>query len=89
MAGRIGSDWTPIVLSTGPYQALRVMGSSLAGKDPFALLAKLPGSERDRGGHVLLVAAMHFDEGPGFIVLTGVDVPGSAMLLDPDCALAR
>jgi CDP-diacylglycerol pyrophosphatase len=89
LAGRIGTDWTPVLLSTGPYQALRVMGTSLDGHDPFALLARLPGSEQDRGGHVLLVAAMRFDEGPGFIVLTGVDVPGSAMLLDDQCALAR
>jgi len=89
MAGQIGNVWTPIVLSTGPYQALRVMGTNLVGNDPFALLAQLPGSERDRGGHVLLVAAMHFSVGPGFIVLTGVDVPGSAMLLDDQCALAH
>jgi hypothetical protein len=53
----------------------------------FALL--LPGARENMGRYSLMVAAMAFKEGPGFIVLAGTGVPGSAMFLDPDCAIAR
>lgn len=89
MADRIDADWGPILLSTGPYEALRVMGNSLAGANPFKLLAeRLPSAKENMGRYSLMVAAMNFGEGPGFIVLAGSGVPGSAMLLDPECTLA-
>lgn len=89
MADRIGTDWQPILLSTGPYQAMRVMGASLAEANPFLLLAaRLPGARAQMGRHSLMVAAMTFKEGPGFILLAGDGVPGSAMLLDAQCSLA-
>lgn len=90
MADRIGPTWTPIMLSTGPYQAMRVMGDSLGARNPFRLLADgLPGAAGDMGRYSLMVAAMRFREGPGFILLAGRGVPGSAMLLDPTCTLAK
>jgi CDP-diacylglycerol pyrophosphatase len=89
-AERLGPDWQPIGLDSGTYQALRVMGRSLADADPFQLLAShLPDAGKNMGRYSLLVAAMNFREGPGFVVLAGTGVPGSAMILDPDCAIAR
>lgn len=85
----IGPEWAPILLSTGPYHAMRVMGASLVDANPFALLAgHLPGARAQMGRYSLMVAAMTFNEGPGFIVLAGDGVPGSAMLLDPECTMA-
>jgi hypothetical protein len=41
------------------------------------------------GHYSLMVAGMRFKEGPGFIVIAGTHVPGSAMLLDPRCAMVK
>jgi CDP-diacylglycerol pyrophosphatase len=86
---RIGTQWTPVFLGTGTYDVRRVMGESLAQANPFRLLAEHLTRGADMGRYSLMVAAMRFREGPGFIVIAGTGVPGSAMLLDPRCAMAR
>lgn len=88
-ADAIGKDWSPIVIRGTQYEALRVMGTDLDA-NPFTLLAqRLPGARESMGAYTILVAGMRFKEGPGFAVLAAKFAPGSELLLDPTCALAR
>jgi CDP-diacylglycerol pyrophosphatase len=89
LAHRIGTQWTPVFLGTGTYDVRRVMGASLAQANPFRLLAEHLLRVEEMGRYSLMVAGMRFKEGPGFIVIAGTDVPGSAMLLDPGCAMLK
>jgi CDP-diacylglycerol pyrophosphatase len=89
LAPRIGTQWTPVFLGTGTYDVRRVMGESLAQANPFRLLAEHLPRVEDMGRYSLMVAGMRFKEGPGFIVIAGTGVPGSAMLLDPGCAMVK
>ena len=70
------------------YEALRVAGARLDAANPFELLAdRLPGAKEAMGEFTLLVAGMQFQEGPGFVILAGSDVPGAELLLDATCAV--
>jgi hypothetical protein len=53
------------------------------------LAERLPGAKQDMGAYTLMVAGMQFKDGPGFILLTGSNVPGTEILLDPTCAITR
>ena len=89
-AGRLGERWSPIALAQGGYQALRVMGEDLGAVNPFALLAeRMPGARDRMGTYTLMVAGMQFKDGAGFILLTGVNVPGTETLLDSTCAIVK
>ena len=89
-ADAIGERWTPLVIGGTPYHALRVMGTDLGRSNPFNLLAQgLPGARESMDAYTMLVAGMSFKEGPGFVVLAGKFAPGSELLLDSTCALAR
>ena len=72
------------------FQAIRVMGTTLAGHDPFKLLAEgVPGARADMGKRTLVVAGMSFaGEQPGFVILAD-RVEGGSRLQDHSCALAR
>jgi CDP-diacylglycerol pyrophosphatase len=86
---RLTDRWTPVRLARSQYEGLRVMGEELEQANPFELLAqRLPGARQDMGAYTLLVAGMQFKEGPGFIILTGRNVPGAESLLDSTCAVA-
>jgi CDP-diacylglycerol pyrophosphatase len=68
---------------------LRVLGENLDTANPFRLLAeRMPGAKENMGAYTLLVAGTQFKDGPGFIVLTGTNVPGAATFLDSTCAIA-
>ena len=72
------------------YHAQRVMGADLGDANPFARLAQgVPGARDSMAAYTLLVAGMSFKEGPGFVLLAAKFAPGSELLLDPGCALAR
>jgi CDP-diacylglycerol pyrophosphatase len=78
------------------FQAIRVMGTTLAEHDPFKLLAEgVPGARANMGQRTLLVAGMSFaSEQAGFVILTDrVDLQGNlaggSRLQDHSCALAR
>jgi CDP-diacylglycerol pyrophosphatase len=70
---RIGRHWTAlnIWLAGHRYSAMRVDGTSLAGYNPFKLLARdVPGAKDDMGHHTLVVVGMWFDgHVPGFVIL--------------------
>lgn len=84
----IGRDWSPIVVRDTRYYALRLMGKDLPA-NPFSLLVqRLPGARQSMAAYTMLVAGMHFKQGPGFVVLAAKFAPGSELLLDPTCALA-
>jgi CDP-diacylglycerol pyrophosphatase len=72
------------------FQAIRVMGTTLAGHNPFKLLAEgVPGAHANMGQHTLAVARMSFaGEQAGFVILAD-RVEGGSRLQDHSCALAR
>jgi CDP-diacylglycerol pyrophosphatase len=78
------------------FHAIRVMGTTLAGHNPFKLLAeRVPGARADMGQRALVVAGMSFaGKQPGFVILADhVDLQGElaggSRLQDHSCALAR
>lgn len=95
----IGDAWAPLKEPVGgyDYQAMRVMGTTLAGHNPFTLLAQgVPGSRADMALRTLVVVGMRFGaDAPGFVILEDradplhFDFAAGARLLDHDCALAR
>lgn len=81
-------EWMPIRLAGSAYVAMRVMGEDLGSTDPFALLAaSIPQARETMGSYTLMVAGMQFSAGPGFVIITGKDVPGTETLLDPACRI--
>jgi CDP-diacylglycerol pyrophosphatase len=89
-AARLHDAWLPINLAGRQYQALRVTGENLDKTNPFILLAEgVPGAKQEMGAYTLLVTGMQFKDGPGFIVLTGKNVPGAETFLDSTCAIAE
>jgi CDP-diacylglycerol pyrophosphatase len=88
-AHRLNDAWSPIDLAGQRYQGLRMLGENLDKANPFRLLAeRMPGARAEMGAYTLFVAGMQFSDGPGFIVLTGKNVPGAATFLDSTCAIA-
>jgi CDP-diacylglycerol pyrophosphatase len=95
----IGRAWAPLAEPVGGYGywAMRVMGASLAGHDPFKLLAMgVAGASEDMQLRTLVVVGMRFeDDAPGFVILQDrADVlhfnfGAGARLQDHDCALAQ
>ena len=69
----VGPRWAPLkVLLVGHrYRAMRITGETLAGQNPFKLLARgVPGARADMGRHTLVVVGMLFaGDVPGFILL--------------------
>ena len=89
-AERLSDHWSAVNIGRWQYQGMRVMGAELAEVNPFALLAeRLPGARQDMGAYTLMVAGMQFKDGPGFILLTGKNVPGTEVLLDSTCAITH
>ncbi len=98
-AAKIASRWTPldIWLSGHHYRAMRVAGTTLAGHNPFKLLAHgVPGAAADMGHYTLVVVGMTFaGRGPGFVVLEDHADPahgdnaGGEELQDHACVLGR
>ena len=87
-ADRLGSQWSGIQVLGWQYQAVRVIGTELGEHNPFLLLAdSLSGARQSMGDYSLLVAAVDFSDGPGFVVLAGHAVPGAERLLDASCAV--
>jgi len=89
---KISERWSLLdtLLGGHRFQAIRVMGTTLAGHNPFKLLAEgVPGARADMGQHTLVVAGMSFaGQQAGFIILAD-GVAGGSRLQDHSCALAR
>jgi len=78
------------------FNAIRVMGTTLAGHNPFKLLAEgVPGARADMGQRALVVAGMSFAGArAGLVILADRvdskgDLAGGSRLQDHSCALAR
>jgi CDP-diacylglycerol pyrophosphatase len=92
----IGTSWAPLAeaLNGHPYQAMRVMGPTLDGHDPFKLLADgVPGARDSMRTRTLVVVGMLFDgDKPGFVILTDhidplrLDFAAGARLEDHTCS---
>lgn len=70
----IGPQWQelPGGINGHAYQARAIMGETLAGVQPFRLLAEgIPAAREDMGRYTLAVIATRFDSGPGFWLLAG------------------
>jgi CDP-diacylglycerol pyrophosphatase len=95
----IGFRWKPlpVLLAGHRYRAMRVSGSTLAGHNPFKLLAwGGSGARADMGHHTLVVAGTQYaHHGAGFVILDDRADPahgdnaGGEELQDHDCALGR
>jgi CDP-diacylglycerol pyrophosphatase len=95
----IGRRWKllPVLLAGHRYRAVRITGRSLAGHDPFKLLARgVPGAAGDMRRHTLVVVGMQYAHGgPGFVILDDQADPahgddaGGEELQDHTCALGR
>lgn len=98
-AAKIGSRWAPldIWLFGHHYSAMQVPGTTLAGHNPFKLLARgVAGAAADMGHYTLLVVGMTFaGHKPGFVILEDHADPahgdnaGGEELQDHACALGR
>jgi CDP-diacylglycerol pyrophosphatase len=102
LAPSLGAAWSAVRVNDAPYLALTVMGESLSGVNPFALLAHRVRAP-SMGAYSLLVAGVQLPNGPGFMLLAGrsgttargVILPPPAwpptgeMLLDGSCAIER
>jgi CDP-diacylglycerol pyrophosphatase len=87
---RLTDRWTAVRVARWQYQGMRVMGEDLEQANPFELSSqRVPSARQDMGDYTLMVAGMQFKNGPGFIVLTGKDVPGAESLLDSTCAVGN
>jgi len=94
----IGDKWAPFSepLAGQHYQAMRVMGETLDGTDPFTLVADgIPGARAAMGRETIVVAGATFaDDKPGFVILSDTadlargDRGGGEDLQDHSCALA-
>jgi CDP-diacylglycerol pyrophosphatase len=95
----IGRRWKPlpVLLAGHRYRAMRVSGSTLAGHNPFKLLAwGVPGAHADMGHHTLVVVGMQYaHHGAGFVILDDRadrahgDNAGGEELQDHACVLGR
>ncbi|MFY9762169.1 MAG: CDP-diacylglycerol diphosphatase [Xanthobacteraceae bacterium] len=95
----IGWRWRPLpgLLAGHRYRAVRVSGSTLAGHNPFKLLAwGVPGARADMGHHTLVVVGMQYaHRGAGFVILDDHvdpahgDNAGGEELQDHACALGH
>jgi CDP-diacylglycerol pyrophosphatase len=94
-APRIGRQWSSRAFSIGGHAYLirRIEGDSLAGIDPFHLLAQqIPGAAKTMGAWTLVLAGASFRDGrPGFYLLAERADPGGGepasgeVLQDHDC----
>jgi CDP-diacylglycerol pyrophosphatase len=96
--GRIGRNWAllPEPLAGRRWWAMRVIGATLDGADPFKLLAAgRPGARGATGRQGLVVVGADFADGPGFILLNNENNPATGdrgsgeRLQDHSCMLAR
>jgi CDP-diacylglycerol pyrophosphatase len=87
---RLTDHWTPIRLARWQYEGMRVMGEDLQQVNPFELVSQhIPGAREHMGAYTLMVAGMQFEEGSGFVILAGTNVPGAESLLDAACTVAN
>ncbi|MDE2005069.1 MAG: CDP-diacylglycerol diphosphatase [Rhodospirillales bacterium] len=98
--GRIDMGWRPIAapLAGAPYLARLLDAPTLAGVNPFRLLAdQVPGAAEAMGQWTLVVAGARLppDGRPGFVLLAGHTDPATGdrgageQVQDHGCALAR
>jgi CDP-diacylglycerol pyrophosphatase len=95
---KIGAVWTPfpVALAGHTYRSVRINQKTLAGADPFRVLADADSAARaDMGRQTLVVVGAIFADGTkGFVLLADhVDLPAGDFasgeeLQDHDCAVA-
>jgi CDP-diacylglycerol pyrophosphatase len=96
---KIGDTWAPfpIALAGHDYQAIRIDQETLAGVDPFHVLAdKVPEARSEMGSHTLVVVGVTLSGGSaGFVLLDdhvnllAGDRASGEQLQDHGCALAK
>ncbi len=98
IGGGGGGGWQLLskLLAGHRYRAMTVMAPTLAGRDPFKLLAGgIPGAASEMGRYTLVVAGMQFGATPGFVILAHRadaargDNGSGEELQDHACALGR
>jgi CDP-diacylglycerol pyrophosphatase len=86
-SGRLGGEWTPMLIGGARFEARRLQGEHLE-RNPFEILASdIPEARRTPADYTLLLAGRQFPGGPGFILLAGTE-RAAELLLDSSCAAA-
>jgi CDP-diacylglycerol pyrophosphatase len=94
----IGDQWAPFPepLAGQHYRAMRVMGETLDGADPFRLVVDgIPGAGAAMGKQTIVIAGATFAGKSGFVILSDTadittgDRGGGEDLQDHSCALAK
>lgn len=87
-ADRLDASWTPITIGDARFVARGLAGADLGARNPFEILAKDPPDPRHRpSDYTLVLAGRQFRDGPGFVLLAGLERAGE-LLLDSTCAAA-
>ena len=90
-AATLTDDWQPLTVAGNEWLVRRLAGSTLAGRDPFQLLAAgVPVARAHMGFYTLVVAGVRYRDGPGFALLTRRAIlrGNGEGLLDASCAVA-
>lgn len=87
-AGRLGESWTPLMIGGARFEARRLSGAELGSRNPFEILAEdPPDPPHGPSEYTLVLAGRQFPDGPGFVLLAGLERAGE-LLLDATCAAA-
>jgi CDP-diacylglycerol pyrophosphatase len=80
--------WSAVTVAGFPFEAMRLSSQGLEISNPFELVASLsPDARHHMGNYTVVVAAVQYDSGPGFVVLTGTG-PSGDLLMDSGCIAA-
>ncbi|HXC09245.1 MAG TPA: CDP-diacylglycerol diphosphatase [Steroidobacteraceae bacterium] len=87
-ADKVTDVWSAVTVAGFPFQAVRLSIQGLEVSNPFELVAKLsPDARHHIGNYTVVIAGVQYQNGPGFIVLTGTG-PSGDLLLDSGCMVA-
>lgn len=87
-ADRLGTSWTRLAIGDARFAARRLAGADLGERNPFEILAGDPPDPRHGpSDYTLVLAGRQFPDGPGFVLLAGIERAGE-LLLDSSCAAA-
>ena len=87
-ADKVTDVWSPVTVAGLSFQAMRLSIQGLEVSNPFELVANLSTDARHHmGNYTVVIAGVQYQNGPGFIVLTGTG-PSGDLLLDSGCSVA-
>lgn len=87
-AETVTDRWSPVTVAGLPFQAMRLSPQALEVSNPYELVANLsPDARHHMGNYTVVVAGAQYQNGPGFMILTGTG-PSGDLLMDSGCTVA-